>query len=231
MASQVGSSYSARKNIHYDGRFTRDILSEEDQKNTIRLLVKTYLNTVRELGVQTWLMHGSLLGWWWGKKVSLSYPLVSGRGVDGDPQVMPWDLDADVQVTEQDMYFLAAYYNMTTYYYEGDEMPKGRTYLLDVNPHHEHREMDDVLNVIDARWIDTTTGLFIDITSARYALDHPQGEGILYDKHAHEFRDTYLYPLLETTFEGAPVKIPFGYKKMLESEYGEKALTNTRFHG
>ena len=60
--------------MHYDGRFTRNFLSEEDQKNTIRLLVKTYLNTVRELGVQTWLMHGSLLGWWWGKKVSLPHP-------------------------------------------------------------------------------------------------------------------------------------------------------------
>jgi hypothetical protein len=31
--------------------------------------MQTYLATFRDLGIQTWLMHGSLLGWWWGKKV------------------------------------------------------------------------------------------------------------------------------------------------------------------
>lgn len=44
-------------------------------------------------------------------------------------------------------------------------------------------------------------------------------------------QDTYLYPLLETTFEGVPCKIPYGYKEMLASEYDEKALKNTHFHG
>lgn len=101
---------------------------------------------------------------------------------------MPWDPDADVQITEADMYFLAAYYNMTKYYYQYSNMPEGRTYLLEVNPHFTHREQDDVQNFIDARWIDTVTGLYIDITAARYALNHREGEGILYDKHGHEYR-------------------------------------------
>lgn len=132
--------------------------------------MQTYLATIRDLGIQTWLMHGSLLGWWWGKKV------------------MPWDFDADVMVSEADMYMLAAYHNMTTYHYRYESAPEGRTFLLEVNPHFVHREWDDRLNVIDARWIDIQTGLFIDITAARYAVDHPRGEGVLFDKNGHEFR-------------------------------------------
>ena len=81
-------------------------------------------------------------------------------------------------IAEPDMFFLAAYYNMTTYDH----------YLFEVNPHFLHRDQDDQLNVIDARWIDTVTGLYVDVTAARYALDHPQGEGVLYDKNGHEFR-------------------------------------------
>lgn len=108
---------------------------------------------------------------------------------------MPWDLDADVQVSEADMYYLAAYHNMTTYYYKYDRVPEGCFYLLEVNPHFEHRDQDDALNVIDARWIDTKSGLFIDITAARYNTDHPQGKGILYDKNGHEFKViNLLYP-------------------------------------
>jgi hypothetical protein len=105
---------------------------------------------------------------------------------------MPWDLDADVQVSESDMYFLAAYHNMTTHYYHYENMPAGRNYLLEINPHFVHREQDDDFNVIDARWIDMETGLFIDITAARYNPDHVEGEGILYDKHGHEYRVSKL---------------------------------------
>lgn len=43
-------------------------------------------------------------------------------------------------------------------------------------------------------------------------------------------KDTYLYPLRDTTFEGVSVKIPYSYKEMLAAEYGEKALTNKFFN-
>ncbi|KAF4505718.1 hypothetical protein G6O67_007636 [Ophiocordyceps sinensis] len=198
---------------HYDARFMVEPLEEEPHRDVIRTLIQTYLATCRGLGLQTWLMHGSLLGWWWGKKI------------------MPWDLDADVQVTEADMYYLAAYHNMTVYYFKYGRMAKGRYFLLDINPHFKHRETDDTLNLIDARWIDMATGLFIDITAARYHLDHPAGEGVLYDKNGHEYRDTYVFPLRNTTFEGVPVMIPFKYQEMLESEYGEEALTKQKFKG
>ncbi|KAF5025665.1 hypothetical protein F66182_2271 [Fusarium sp. NRRL 66182] len=182
------------------------------QNAGIKVLMQTYLATFRDLGVQTWLMHGSLLGWWWGKKV------------------MPWDLDADVQVTEADIYFLAAYHNMSIYYYQYEGCPEGRFFQLDVNPYYKHRDRDDTLNVIDARWVDMQTGLFIDITAARYDPGHEMGEGVLYDKHDHEFKDKYVFPLLDTTFEGLPAKIPYRYKEILASEYGKASLSKTEFH-
>lgn len=160
---------------------------------------------------------------------------------------MPWDLDADVQVTEADMYFLAAYHNMTVYYYQYENAPEGRFFQLEINPYFEHRGRDDTLNVIDARWIDMQTGLFIDITAARYDPGHIRGEGVLYDKHDHEFKvcslvscmvhplmfvrqDKYVFPLLDTTFEGLPAKIPYRYKEILASEYGKASLSKTEFH-
>jgi len=44
-------------------------------------------------------------------------------------------------------------------------------------------------------------------------------------------QDTYIFPLRDTTFEGAPVKIPYQYRVLLESEYGESSLTNTDYEG
>ncbi|KAK6450519.1 hypothetical protein FP744_10006769 [Trichoderma asperellum] len=198
--------------VHYDARFTRAILEDPEQREAIKVLVQTYLATFRDLGVQTWLMHGTLLGWWWGKKV------------------MPWDYDADVQITEADMYYLAAYHNMTVYYYKYGGMEEGRYFQLEINPYFKHREQDDKSNVIDGRWIDMQNGLYIDITAARYDLDHEEGEGILYDKYGHEYRDTYVFPLRDTTFEGVPCKIPYRYQDMLQAEYGKNALTNIEFH-
>ncbi|KAH7313662.1 LicD family-domain-containing protein [Stachybotrys elegans] len=200
-------------NSHYDGRYFRKALREKDQLPILVALVQTYLATCREIGVQTWLMHGTLLGWYWGQKV------------------MPWDLDANVAVSEADIYFMAAYYNMTVYYYQYEGMPEGRNYLLEVNPHHTHRESDDGLNSVDARWIDMESGLYIDISAVRYAINHREGEGILYDKSGHQFRDTYLYPLRDTKFEGVAAKIPFMYEAMLVSQYGSDVLTNTEWKG
>ena len=163
-------------------------------------------------------------------------------------QVMPWDSDMDVMVTESSIYYLAAYYNMTTFWFKTG-YKQGKEYLLEINPNYSNREQTDVHNRIDARWIDTETGLFIDITAARYNLTHPQGEGMMSCKDGHEFRvrldavtpdcpcadgekqDTYVFPLRKTTFEGAPAKIPYRYKEFLISEYGEDALNNTDYHG
>jgi hypothetical protein len=86
------------------------------------------------------------------------------------------------------MHYLASYYNMTVFHYKTPRIPEGRDYMLEINPHYVNREQSDEMNVIDARWIDTTSGLFIDITTARYNYTHPSGEGMLSCKDGHEYR-------------------------------------------
>ncbi|KAB8304418.1 hypothetical protein EYC80_003820 [Monilinia laxa] len=184
---------------HYDGRFADKQLGYRERRQALSNLIQTYLATFSDIGVETWLMHGTLLGWWWNRKI------------------LPWDSDSDVQVSEDSMHFLASYYNMTVFHY------KNSTY--------SRREQSDKLNVIDARWVDTTSGLFIDITTARYNYTHPAGEGMMSCKDGHEYRDTYIFPLRDTFFEGVPAKIPFAYKEILEAEYHEKSLTLTDFEG
>ena len=56
---------------------------------------------------------------------------------------------------------------MTVHHYKLPHILRGRDYLLEINPRYSYRTEEDTLNVIDARWIDTETGLFIDITTVR----------------------------------------------------------------
>jgi hypothetical protein len=102
---------------------------------------------------------------------------------------MPWDTDIDVQVSEGTMQFLAQYYNMTEHPFTLPGVQGGRTYLLEINPNFVVRTTDDFLNVIDARWIDTSSGLFIDITSIRE--DHEERkkgrQGALTCKDKHRY--------------------------------------------
>ncbi len=104
------------------------------------------------------------------------------------PKILPWDSDVDVQMLEPSMFFLAANYNMSIFHFRDSRIPEGRSYMLEVNPHFIDRVQTDSLNSIDARWIDTETGLFIDITIARYNLTHPKGEGMISCKDGHEYR-------------------------------------------
>ncbi|KAI9047758.1 hypothetical protein LZ554_008468 [Drepanopeziza brunnea f. sp. 'monogermtubi'] len=198
---------------HYDGRFADHQLGYQERKEALSNLIQTYLATFADIGVETWLMHGTLLGWWWNRKI------------------LPWDSDSDVQVSEASMHYLASYYNMSVFYYQTPRIPQGRDYMLEINPHYVIREQTDKMNVIDARWVDTESGLFIDITTARYNHSHPAGRGMLVCKDGHEYRDSYVFPLRDTFFEGTPAKIPYAYKELLESEYNRKALTLTEFEG
>ena len=90
---------------------------------------------------------------------------------------MPWDSDIDVQMTASTVHFLASYYNMTIHTYED------RDYMLEINPKYTDASFKDRLNVIDGRWIDVTTGLFIDITAIR---PKPKAKGIFASKDKHE---------------------------------------------
>lgn len=113
-----------------------------------------------ELGIETWLAHGTLLGHHWGQKI------------------LPWDTDIDVQVSMTTLRYLATNYNGTQYQY------KNNTYLLDINPHYSIVSTADVSNKIDARWIDVNCGKYIDITSVLQNKSTPR---LLFCKDHHQY--------------------------------------------
>ena len=166
--------------------------------------------------METWLAHGTLLGWWW-----------NGHS-------LPWDWDIDTQVSVATLVYLAEQYNSTIYKYTsgmdavintvtGEEEPLTREYHLDINPAIYTRYRGDGDNVIDARWIDIRNGLYIDITGV--AETHPQDSpGIWSCKNYHRYKTSDLWPMRETIYEGVTAKVPYTYQRVLMDEYGEKAL-------
>jgi len=195
---------------HYDGRFADHPLDYNERRSHLRALIQTYLSSMDDIGAETWIMHGSLLGWWWNRRI------------------LPWDSDLDVMISEKSIHHLAAYYNMTIHHYALPGLNASRDYLLEVNPHYVEDAIDEV-NKIDARWIDTDTGLFIDITTLRRNTSASAVEGAVSVKDNHHYMYDDIYPLRESVFEGFPVKLPYAYADVLLEEYGEKALSEVLF--
>ncbi|KAK7186664.1 hypothetical protein PSPO01_07198 [Paraphaeosphaeria sporulosa] len=218
---------------HYDGRFADRTLPPDSRNEHLRALLRTYLATMHALGAETWLMHGSLLGWWWNRRI------------------MPWDSDIDVQVTEPALKLLATHHNMSVHVFQDVEWLGGvdmggrdvgvgrrsrdedvdvivgnREYLLEINPHWKNTSYADKYNVIDGRWIDMKTGLYIDITSVRWNQSSPV-PGTLYCKDRHHYLSRQIFPLRTSEFEGVPAKIPYAYQELLAEEYGTESLVQT----
>ena len=54
---------------HYDSRYEHGILSYEDKQNSQVHMMRAYLDFFKKNNLETWLAHGTLLGWWWNGKV------------------------------------------------------------------------------------------------------------------------------------------------------------------
>lgn len=254
---------------HYDGRFASDTLPHASRIVHLRLMLRAYTTTMARIGVRTWLMHGGLLGWWWGGKV------------------MPWDTDLDYMVDEKGMGELGGWWNMSVHEFDwgqgdfgvylddskeddkkedtfGDDLEASRRkewtalglsgsmkkkYLLEINPAYTNSSTKDRQNKIDARWIDTSTGLFIDITTLHiqpYSTispkhprkispssidDYSDADIPLYTKDSHAYSSSQLFPLRLTTFEDTLTLVPYEYESVLLDEYGPDAITQTWFRG
>lgn len=198
---------------HYDARFDKGLLQYHDRRRHLSALARAYLSTMNDIGAETWLMHGSLLGWYWNRKI------------------MPWDPDVDVQITEKSMQHLADHYDMTVHRFGLSGLNEGREYLLDINPNWANPSIADLNNKIDARWVDMTSGLYIDITTIRWDKQ-AEARGVhsavmCKDKHRYLHKD--IFPLRDTTFEGMPAKVPFAYANVLVEEYGASSLSDTAY--
>ena len=87
---------------------------------------------------------------------------------------------------------------MTEHHFNVPGVDGGRTYVLEVNPNYVIRSTADKSNVIDARWIDMNTGLFIDITALRQddgkrRVNHVAGAMMCKDGHVYDVWHICLY--------------------------------------
>lgn len=199
---------------HYDSRFANKRLSYHQRRESLALLAQTYFSTMGDLGVETWIMHGSLLGWHWNRRI------------------LPWDSDVDVQITEESIHYLAQSHNMTVHQSKTTGSESYCSYLLEINPNYTNITFDE-LNMIDARWIDTNTGLYIDITTLRRNVTaEKEGlEGMMMSKDRHSYNYKDIFPLVNSTFEGVQVKVPSASVDVLSKEYGESATSQIYHNG
>ncbi|TKA61327.1 hypothetical protein B0A49_11068 [Cryomyces minteri] len=197
---------------HYDKRYFHGVVSYGERTDTLRHMVRAYLDFFRKEGLETWISHGTLLGWWW------------------NGQMLPWDWDLDTQVSGTTLVHLAKTLNYTTHTYTSPDRLVSRNYLLDINPWSRERERGDGMNIIDARWIDVRNGLYVDITGL--SETHPDVQpGVWSCKNYHRYRTSDLYPLRDSVFEGVRAKIPYAYGRILIDEYREQALIDTEYEG
>ncbi|KAI5841793.1 LicD family-domain-containing protein [Morchella snyderi] len=196
---------------HYDVRYFKEVVEYDERLDTLTHLAKAWLQTTAKEGIETWIAHGTLLGWWW-----------SGN-------ILPWDWDLDVQMSANTLTMIGEKYNMTRHHYTSEDGTVQREYLLDVNPWIWQRVRGDGNNIIDARWVDVRNGLYIDITGI--AETNPETPGILNCKNYHRYKPEDIWPLRDTMFEGVPAKIPYNFDEILMKEYKAKALVVTEYEG
>jgi hypothetical protein len=125
---------------------------------------------------------------------------------------------------------MGEHHNHTIHEYIADDKTFQRKYLLDVNPWSKQRDPGDGANIIDARWIDMTNGLYIDITGLSEVYPD-QKPGIWSCKNFHDYYVRDLYPMRESMFEGVSARIPYAYDQILVEEYRAQALVNTTHEG
>ncbi|KAI5298986.1 hypothetical protein KEM55_002715, partial [Ascosphaera atra] len=141
--------------------------------------------------------------------------------------ILPWDWDLDVQVTHQTLLYIGEHLNNTITNFKTESGQK-RRYLLDVNPESRTIDRGNGKNIIDARFIDTDNGLYIDITGL-HETDPVNKPGIIECKNHHEYKLSDIFPLRRSNFEGVTAWIPYEYTKILNDEY-PKGLSSAHYY-
>lgn len=146
--SKIGHVW--RAGTHYDWRFFQNIKSLWERYQTLNELYDAWSIFAKEEHVVNWLSHGNLLSWAWSGGQFL------------------WDQDIDLQLPMSHFFFLATNYNNTVFVYKRRHS-NAKLFYLDINPafmdnHHGNYG----LNVIDGRFIDMESGLYIDLTSLSF---------------------------------------------------------------
>jgi hypothetical protein len=70
LLSDVQSCRGSAMLSHYDRRYFHGIATDEERRDTQSHMVRAYLTFFRTNKLDTWIAHGTLLGWWWNGKVN-----------------------------------------------------------------------------------------------------------------------------------------------------------------
>ena len=189
----------------YDARYFREELFPPQSIPLLGDMLAVFMEVCRSVDVKPILGHGALIGWWWSK------------------QLLPWDDDIDLLIAHDELYALQPLHSKVV----------AERYLFEINPNHVVRETLNKThsdwaepNRIDARFIDTRNGLYIDIT-ALHVFDGRR----LSTKCPHIFEEEQFFPLRGSTLAGIPVFVPADVETVLQQEYGNEVLTRMEFNG
>ena len=122
-------------NKHIDKRFASSISLNIDRIEFLKKLLKNTVTIFKKVGIPCIIMHGTLIGWFWGK------------------QILPWDNDIDLIILDEHREILKSLNN-----FQNNEI------IIEVNPSID-RITRDPNNIIEARIICKNTGIFIDVTN------------------------------------------------------------------
>lgn len=219
---------------HYDWRFFNGLKQGNyEQTLTLHRLIRSFLSFCRQHGIVTWVAHGSLLSWYW------------------NGMAFPWDNDIDVQMPILDLHKLSLNFNQSLVV--EDILDGFGRYFLDCGSFITLRERGNGNNIIDARYTDVDTGLYIDITGLslsnaaapeRYHKTLPKKYDLngkeplvnniamnVYNCRNNHFSSlSELSPLLKTNVEGEIGYVPKKFSQILSTEYS-RGLLNKRFSG
>lgn len=221
---------------HFDWRFfTARTLTEYESTSELHKLIRSWLRMARILNIDTWIAHGTLLGYYF-------------NGL-----MMAWDFDHDVHVTYSSLVRLARNYDKTLVIDVTRGMPDTPQYgdegmggfYIDVGDSYFYREMGNGMNAIDARFIDIHSGLFIDITALgqvksepmkasrmpnrfkiewegleeQYGIERSDFAKLVQDRNNHYYTAEELSPLIPTLYEGEMALVPQKFLNILGREY------------
>ena len=121
---------------HLDLQYGKKELKKKEIHKELKFLLKESTILFKNYNIKVILMHGSLIGWHFNKKI------------------LNWDDDIDLSISD---------YKSIKNFLKLDRY-ETKDFIIKINPNYKNRSPKDTANKIDARIISKRNGVFIDIT-------------------------------------------------------------------
>ncbi|RCK56603.1 hypothetical protein Cantr_05601 [Candida viswanathii] len=194
--------------------FFNRFIGDRERQSVLHHMVRVWFQLMESYEYQSWINYGSLLGW-------------KFNGLN-----MPWDTDIDIQMPIQQLDQLAQDFNRTLIL-ENPRFGNAR-YWLEISP--TYVRQGNSKNHIDARFIDISTGLYIDITALSHdkdiapPIETSEDSFPVHCKNWNWHNLDEIGPIQHAFFEGASVYLPNNISSILSKKYGDGALEQTHYH-